>query len=340
MDYFNADALKRAMGKSPSINLDDANDLVRRTLAQHGLSADLPAGLDLPAGIGFPAAGGGAPTPGRERFTCEAGTREYIVHAPDNSDSAPQGLVLMLHGCTQTPEDFTAGTRMNAHADTHGLIAVYPAQSRGANAQTCWNWFSKGDQRRDRGEPAILAGMVREVAETHGVPADRVFVAGLSAGAAMAVILGRSYPDLFAGVAAHSGLPYGSATDVPNAFAAMRGESQQRTTPTGGPAVPTIVFHGSTDATVVPANGDRIIEDALAASKGSQLQTVTEAEAGGRRYRQVTTLGPDGAPLAEHWSVEGLGHAWSGGDRAGSYADPAGPDASAEIVRFFLSLSR
>jgi poly(hydroxyalkanoate) depolymerase family esterase len=331
MKNLKADALRRAFAQHPQGKMGAAADLVRRTLAQHGLSADgLPG--QMPGGGPMP-----GPRPDRLTYSCAAGTREYVVHEP--ATGPVRGLVLMLHGCTQTPEDFAAGTRMNAVADAHGLIVVYPAQARGANAQTCWNWFSKGDQRRGRGEPAILAGLTQHVAGAHGVPPERVFVAGLSAGAAMAVILGQSYGDVFSGVAAHSGLPYGCASDVPQAFAAMRGEGGAGAARPALRATPTIVFHGSADATVVPANGDRILRDALAAVPGAQTQTVTDAQASGRAYRQVATFDAAGVPLAEHWTVEGLGHAWSGGDRAGSYADPAGPDASVELVRFFLSLT-
>jgi poly(hydroxyalkanoate) depolymerase family esterase len=286
----------------------------------------------------MPAAGPtGTPTPGRAVFSCAAGSREYLLHVPETASDGAAGLVLMLHGCTQTPEDFAAGTRIAAHADSQGLVVVSPAQARGANAQSCWNWFSKGDQRRERGEPAILAGLVQEIAARHAVPADRVFVAGLSAGAAMAVILGRGYPEIFSGVGAHSGLPYGCAADVPQAFAAMRGETSASAAP-GDRPVPTIVFHGSADSTVVPANGARIVTDTLAAAPGAQVQSITKGQANGRGFHQEVTLGSDGAVLAEHWTVDGLGHAWSGGDRAGSFADPAGPEASAEMVRFFLSL--
>ena len=276
---------------------------------------------------------------GLATHTEPAGARDYLLHVPETLNGAPpEGLVLMLHGCTQTPRDFAAGTAMNALADQHRLIVVYPAQARGANAQSCWNWFSRGDQQRDRGEPSILAGMVRAVAAEHDVPEGRIYVAGLSAGAAMAVILGETYPEIFAAVGAHSGLPYAAARDVPQAFAAMRGELGARRSDTARP-VPTIVFHGSADGTVAPSNGARIHTDALGAAPGAQLQTETSGASGGRSFRRTSTTDDTGAVLAEYWQIEGLGHAWSGGDRAGTYTDAAGPDASAEMIRFFQSVT-
>ena len=224
---------------------------------------------------------------------------------------------------------------MNALAEAHRFVVVYPQQSRGDNAQSCWNWFSLGDQRRDRGEPAIIAGLSREIAARHDVPNDKVFVAGLSAGAAMAVILGGTYPDLFQAVGAHSGLPAGAAKDVPSAFAAMGGRDAVSTP--REKATRTIVFHGSADGTVHPSNGDRIVRQALEGSSGQSLQTEDTGSVGGRSYRRITTATPDGRAAVEHWIVEGMGHAWSGGQAAGSYTDPQGPDASAEMIRFFFA---
>lgn len=268
----------------------------------------------------------------RSSFTCEAGARDYILHVPVGP---VRGLVLMLHGCTQTPEDFARGTAMNAQGDTAGMVVVYPAQNRGANAQSCWNWFSSADQRRDRGEPAILAALVQDVAERHDVPEGRCFVAGLSAGAAMAVILGQTHGDVFAGIGAHSGLPYGSAHTVGEAFAAMGGSPAHDSRP--GNTVPTIIFHGDNDRTVHPDNSNRIRRDVSPAGVASEI--VEDRNAGGRGVRLVTTLGGNGRVLCEDWRVAGLGHAWSGGKIGGSYVDPMGPDASAEMMRFFAKVS-
>ncbi|MFU8864937.1 MAG: alpha/beta hydrolase family esterase [Rhodobacterales bacterium] len=270
----------------------------------------------------------------QDTFSHAAGSREYRTYIPGKPQTPPAGMILMLHGCTQNPVDFANGTAMNRLAEAHGLIVVYPAQSRGANMQSCWNWFSPADQERDKGEPALLAGMVRHVQAEHGVPEGKVYVAGLSAGAAMAVILGRTHPDTFAAVGAHSGLAYKSARDVPSAFAAMAGNGAAGS-PASGQSVPTIVFHGTSDSTVNVANGQRIADEAR--GKGTEL--LDEGTSNGRKYSRSTTLCAQGHAALEYWRVEGLGHAWSGGDAAGSYTDPTGPDASAEMVRFFLSVA-
>lgn len=353
----NAGAWRPATGQSRAAQLASANDLVTRTLAQHGLTAGpvsgLPAGagsdtiaaalsglmarlqpqgetaerVDLPDGALFE----------DESFTCAAGTRSYRTYVPASAAQGASGLVVMLHGCTQTPEDFAAGTGMNALAEAHGFVVVYPRQSRGDNAQSCWNWFSRGDQKRDRGEPAIIAGLTREVIARHAIPEDKVFVAGLSAGAAMAVILGGTYPDVFRAVGAHSGLPAGAAKDVASAFGAMAGrgsESAPRTEATRA-----IVFHGDADGTVHPSNGEGIVRQALEGGPSQSVQTQTTGTTAGRAYQLQTTYDETGAEAVEYWVIKGLGHAWSGGQSAGSFTDPQGPDASAEMVRFFFTTS-
>ncbi|AKO96591.1 esterase, PHB depolymerase family [Marinovum algicola DG 898] len=289
-----------------------------------GMPGPEPEEAPLPEGARFDAG----------TFACAAGRREYRVYLP-RLTGRPRGLILMLHGCTQTPVDFAIGTGMNRLAEHHGLIVVYPAQPRSANVNACWNWFSTDDQERGAGEPAILAGLTRELCERHDVPAGKVFVAGLSAGAAMAVILGRSYPDLFAAVGAHSGLPYKAANTAHGAFAAMAG-SPAAMQDASGPPPPTIVFHGSADSTVAPANGGRI---ASQANPGG-AEVIDGGNAGGRSFTRTSVLAADGTPAMEHWQIDGLGHAWSGGVPAGSYTDAEGPDASAEMLRFFLGLPR
>jgi poly(hydroxyalkanoate) depolymerase family esterase len=264
-------------------------------------------------------------------FTCAAGSRDYRLYIPDLKGARPAGLIMMLHGCTQSPVDFAKGTGMNQLADAHGLIIAYPAQSRGANMQSCWNWFAPTDQMANAGEPAILSGLARQIQQSHSIPAGRSFVAGLSAGAAMAVILGRTCPETFAAVGAHSGLPYKSAHDIPSAFAAMKAGGP---TSSNGAAHPTIVFHGDADRMVNAANGQRIAVDAAIA--GPQL--LEDGTTAGRSFTRSTTLAPSGGSVSEHWIIAGLGHAWSGGQQEGSYTDPQGPNASAEMVRFFLDL--
>ncbi|WP_295047767.1 PHB depolymerase family esterase [uncultured Paracoccus sp.] len=342
MKNFNIGALREAIG---GLNLDGAKSLVERTLAQHGLS--MPQSLQGLQGA-FPAQGAQAPAPAipegasftADRFACAAGSRDYMVYVPSTAARGVQGLVLMLHGCTQTHADFARGTGMNDLAETHRLIIVYPQQSRGDNAQSCWNWFSPGDQRRGRGEPEILAQMAATLARAHGVPQDRIFAAGLSAGAAMAVILGQTHPEVFAAIGAHSGLPFGAAKDVPGAFAAMSGAAVDPTPSRTTRATPAIVFHGSADHTVHPQNGQRIVADTLAAGPDQTLVDQARARTGGRSHIRDITTTLDGQVLTEHWLVDGLGHAWSGGRPGGSYTDPAGPDASAEMLRFFLDQPR
>jgi poly(hydroxyalkanoate) depolymerase family esterase len=273
-------------------------------------------------------------------FRDATGTRAYKVYVPGGHSASrdPMPLVVMLHGCTQSPDDFAAGTRMNALADRHGFVVVYPAQSAAANGSKCWNWFRGEDQARDSGEPAIVAGITREVATRYGVDSRRIFVAGMSAGAAMAVILGATYPDLFAAVGAHSGLPYRAAHDMPSAFGAMQG---RRHSGDAAPAlVPTIVFHGDADRTVQATNGEAIVSQAVrpGVEDGTlRVDVQPGVAAGGMRYERTTYLDASDRVVAEQWVLHGAAHAWSGGSAAGSYTDARGPDASAEMVRFFLA---
>ncbi len=266
-------------------------------------------------------------------FSCAAGQRDYRVYVPNLDGKPCTGMVMMLHGCTQSPVDFANGTGMNRLADAQRLIVVYPAQARGANMQSCWNWFSPADQSRGAGEPAILAGLAEQLGRTHDIPRGATFVAGLSAGAAMAVILGNEYPEIFAAVGAHSGLAHKSAHDVASAFAAMGGGAA--TARPGASPVPTIVFHGSGDSTVNAANGHQIADHAGAGG----AEVLDEGTQNGRAFSRRSVFARDGKAAMEHWLIDGLGHAWSGGDGAGSYTDPKGPDASAEMVRFFRDIA-
>ncbi len=227
---------------------------------------------------------------------------------------------------------------MNALADQHGFLVVYPAQATNANGSKCWNWFRGEDQARERGEPAIIAGITSEVAARHRVDKQRVYVAGLSAGAAMSVILGATYPELYAAVGAHSGLAYGAARDMPSAFGAMKGGSVHRAL--ANHAVPTIVFHGDGDNTVDAKNGAAIVEQAIAGRPDAarlQISVQTGKSAGGRGYRRTLHANATGHAVVEEWLLHGGAHAWSGGSAAGSFTDSTGPDASAEMIRFFLS---
>ena len=291
-----------------------------------------------------------APVEAWSTHTCvtPAGSRDYRLFIPARSTNAPRPLLLMLHGCKQNPDDFAVGTRMNELAEHHGFVVAYPAQTTKANGANCWNWFEKRDQQRDGGEPEILAAIVREISARHPIDPRRVFVAGLSAGAAMAVILGHTYPEIFAGVGVHSGLPYGAATDVASAFTAMRGGMAlrrglaPREPAAGQPAVATIVFHGDIDMTVAASNGDSVVAQAagrLGLTDTGVMPAAKHAEESETSRAHTATVYADrnGTPRVEHWVVHGAAHAWSGGSTRGSYTDAKGPDASAEMVRFFLA---
>lgn len=301
------------------------------------------AGLGLDGLVGRGPARAPAPLPEGARFeertfANEAGSRAYKLYIPSGYTGQPVPLVVMLHGCTQSPDDFASGTQMNGLAEEQTFLVAYPAQAQSANVSKCWNWFNAGDQQRDRGEPSLIAGITRQVMRDFSADAGRVYVAGLSAGGAAAAIMGSAYPDLYAAVGVHSGLACGAARDMPSAFAAMR----QGGAPQNGGAkqsVPTIVFHGDRDTTVNPVNGDQVIAQSKA---GSDLRSnVSRGQApGGINYTRTVACDDRGHPMLEHWVLHGVGHAWSGGSPAGSYTEPKGPDASREMMRFFLEHTR
>ena len=290
-----------------------------------------------------------APLPDGARFeertyANAAGSRAYKLYVPSDYTGQALPLVLMLHGCTQSPDDFAAGTRMNELAEELTFLVAYPAQAQTANASKCWNWFSATDQRRDQGEPSLIAGITREIMRDYPVEPGQVYVAGLSAGGAAAAVMGATYPDLYAAIGVHSGLACGAARDMPSAFAAMKqGGSPPATKGSGrqgrpGRAVPTIVFHGDRDTTVNPLNGDQVVAQAKAAA---DLRTdVNRGQSpGGMSYTRTVHADASGRAMLEQWVLHGAGHAWSGGSATGSYTDPRGPDASREMMRFFLQHS-
>ena len=278
----------------------------------------------------------------------------YHLYVPPGATAdTPLPLVLMLHGCTQNPVDFATGTGMNAAAAPLNALVLYPEQPHSANPNGCWNWFRPGDQHRGSGEPALLVAMLRDVMARHPVDVERVYVAGLSAGGAMAAVLGREYPDVFAAVGVHSGLQAGAAHNVMGALSAMKSGAKPgpATHSTGNaaasPPPPLIVFHGDADTTVHAHNAEQLIQAQLAALAGAQggtqhtVQTVHRGESpGGRGYTRTVyarPAEPTGAVVAEHWLLHHTGHAWAGGHASGSHTDPAAVDATAEMLRFFLA---
>jgi poly(hydroxyalkanoate) depolymerase family esterase len=335
-----------------------------------GLTLTMPDSLPLTMPGGFPGLPGAMPSPKESEtdpavvptggqfversYSNQAGTRSYKLYIPSGYIGQEVPLVVMLHGCTQSPNDIAAGTRLNALAEEQIFLVAYPAQAQGANMNKCWNWFNASDQEHGRGEPSLIAGITHQIIDEYNVADGRVYVAGMSAGGAMAANMGEAYPDLYAAVGVHSGLAPGAAHDMPSAFAAMRqgGPATPRrdvtsATATGQSAriVPVIVFHGDHDKTVHPRNADHLLEhyctgkitnsrDEVGASR--PRATVRQGQVpGGHAYTRATYRDAGGRAIMERWTVHGLGHAWSGGSSSGSYTDAKGPDASAEMVRFF-----
>jgi poly(hydroxyalkanoate) depolymerase family esterase len=271
-------------------------------------------------------------------FACASGQRDFRLYVP--ACIRPRGLIVMLHGCRQTAEDFALGTDMNALAEENDLLVAYPHQPSSANPMSCWNWFRPQDQARLGGEAGIIAGLTRALCSEFEISRENIFVAGLSAGGAMAAVLGSTYPDLYSAVGIHSGLPYKSAHDVNSAFAAMRGKNGNRSGASAEHAFQPrlIIFHGSADQTVAAANATLLWNDAVR-SKGPGGVLELTVSAGGRTVDRRIFSAPAGVASVEQWIIHGSGHAWSGGNPRGSYTGGDGPNASAEMVRFFLAES-
>jgi poly(hydroxyalkanoate) depolymerase family esterase len=292
-------------------------------------------------------AGGPDPLPARGEFVAglfDGGARSlpYKLYIPAGYCGEPLPLVVMLHGCGQDATDFARGTGMNALAEQENFLVLYPEQSSTANWNRCWNWYDEAHHERDEGEPAVIAGLTQSIIAQYGVDPARVAVAGLSSGGAMAVILGRTYPDVFRAVGCHSGLAHGSATDSLSALSAMRDGAHPCMVeqPIPHASIPTIVFHGDVDCTVNQKNGADVVRQTIAGHMAQAPgETVTLEETGemsGRSFTRHTHKRHSGDVIAEHWTIHGAGHAWSGGSPQGSYADARGPDASREMLRFFM----
>lgn len=271
-------------------------------------------------------------------FRNEAGTREYKLFTPTGTSPTLRPLIVMLHGCSQNPDDFAAGTRMNELAQEYGFYVAYPAQPPSANMARCWNWFNARDQIRGAGEPHILSGLTEEIIGKYPIDPKRVYVAGLSAGGAAAAVLGALYPDIYAAIGVHSGLPCGAARDATSAFSAMRRGGSELQVSTNAP-LPTIVFHGDQDTTVNPVNGDQVIAQAKASSEFHVVQELGRSP-NGTEYTRIVYNEANGHTALEQWIIHGANHAWSGCSPAGSYTNASGPDASREMVRFFLDQRR
>jgi poly(hydroxyalkanoate) depolymerase family esterase len=288
-----------------------------------------------------------------DTYMAQAGARPFKLYVPSGYRGQALPLVVMLHGCTQDPDDFATGTRMNQLAEEHDCLVVYPAQVPAANVSTCWNWFEPANQRRGHGEPAVIAAITRQVCADYAVDPRRVFVAGLSAGGAMAVIMAMTYPDLYAAVGCHSGLAYGAAHDLPSALSAMGRAVKpraRRVAPAAAGslsphALPLILFHGDQDTTVHPRNADQLIAQWMALPQGDmppatgarKPQVLHGQVAAGLSFTQSIYLDASGQVRVERWLIHGAGHGWSGGSPEGSFTAPSGPDAAREMLRFFLA---
>jgi poly(hydroxyalkanoate) depolymerase family esterase len=272
------------------------------------------------------------------------GARPYKLYIPSTYTGQAVPLVVMLHGCTQTTVDFAAGTHMNMLAEGNTFLVAYPQQGASANSSKCWNWFQATDQQRNAGEPSLIAGITRQIMSEYHVNVRQIYVVGLSSGGAMATIMAATYPDLYAAIGVHSGLPYGAANDLPSAFAAMK-QGAPRHAWSLPEFIPLIMFHGDRDTTVAPVNADHLLDQWLnTANKGQsrvkEVRVIRGQAMTGHAYTRSNYYDIIGRTLIEKWMVHQAGHAWSGGSPHGSFTDPKGPDASAEMIRFFMQHAR
>ena len=284
-----------------------------------------------------------------------SGRRPYLLYLPRNYSAAKAlPMIVMMHGCKQDAHIFAAATRMNGLADRDEFIVLYPEQRRLANIHRCWNWFSRSAQD-GAGEAAILCDMIRSLANEYHADPARIYIAGLSAGAAMATNLAISHPDLFAGCAIHSGLMFRAATSTSGALNAMRygsrldpqeiAKSAFATIRGKSDAIPALVIHGDQDRVVHPANADQAVamfgalNESLATEVDGQAESLqrrpgANRSAGGYGYETVNYYRGERL-LISKVMISGMGHAWSGGDSDYPYNDEAGPSASELICDFF-----
>ncbi len=294
-------------------------------------------------------------------YESEHGVRPYRLYLPPavlgeedleakGEGAAAPPLLVVLHGCTQDAEDVARGTRMDDHGRRRGMAVLYPEQPPEAHATRCWNWYEPDHQSAGGGEPAILAGMIREMTETWGLDSERVYVAGISAGGAMAVTLAATHPGLVSGVASHSGVAYRAAVGLEEAtrvlspaeaepsrdlVEAVSGAMGER-----GRRIPLLVIHGDDDAVVAPRNA-RWLADQWAGLAEEFAEGVVEWDMDPSRPQadqasRIEVVRDDGGVWMEMWRIRDLGHAWSGGSDEGTFTQPGGLDASALIVDFML----
>jgi poly(hydroxyalkanoate) depolymerase family esterase len=318
-------------------------------------------------------------------FRSGSARRPYFVYTPPGyrpGTSVP--LLVMLHGCSQTPRGSAIATWWNDLADDHNMIVVYPGQTlavaetavtgngtastgdpaddgcwRDGNGDNCWNWFLPEHQARDAGEPALIAGITRAVIadrQRWTIDASRIYVAGMSAGGAMAVVLGATYPDLFCAVAAHSAVEYQAATNLLGALQVLgqggpdpilQGQHAFQAMGDRARLMPVFVAHGNQDARVNPINGDQAVRQWLETNRLATAGGFTadfsrptrddrfgEPVPGGHPYRVRRWTDTAGTVVQEYWTVDGLGHAWSGGYWLGSFTDFHGPNLSRAMYAF------
>ncbi len=284
----------------------------------------------------------------RRRYTGTAGTRLYDVYVPGGARRGRMPMVLLLHGCRQTGTDFGRDSGFAELADTAGFVLVMPRQEVQHQLQRCWRWYDAEHQQRDEGEPAILRGIVDDVPLVlpgGRIDRRRVFVAGLSAGGAMALILATTYPDVFAAAGVHSATAYRSATRGVNALGAMAARGAGPDSGAAGRMAPVVLLHGTDDAIVRPPNADRIVDQWLASRRGAvngpgraavrPLASTKALVVGGRRCLRTRWYTVGGRRVLEYWRVDGLGHAWSGGSARAAFIDRAGPSAAQVMWTFF-----